>query len=310
MVAGYFFAGDSMNKNFKLISVLLSIIISIALVFTSAATVLLSATRDYYTSSMFDTQIENTDLATLKFIYNGEKITLEDYVKNYVNTNVDEIILDKAGQYYSDLWFPFADALTDYTVDKAFSSDYVNTLVKDEFKDIIDYFLYSNVDEAKERIKNKVSLEDNYQLNPENTGKYEEKIKAQVKLAVLQYVEEVTGITCDEIIVLFAEKTVSAFKMISIALGILLLVLNVKNIINVLLYSGVVLCGFGSEITYVRNSFEEHFTGMQDIITYELLKPVVDGYTQYAGNGITFGIICFILFAVLTVIICIKKKSK
>ena len=131
-----------MNKNFKLISVVLSVIISIALIFTSVAAIVLSTGREHLNSSKFDAQVENTDLASLTFIYNGKKITLEEYVKDYVNTNIDDIIIDKGGQYYSDLWFPFADALTDFTVDKVFSSEYVNQLVTDEFRKIVDYFLH------------------------------------------------------------------------------------------------------------------------------------------------------------------------
>ena len=141
-----------MNKNFKIISAVFSIIISLVLIFTSVSAILLSATREYFVSSKFNLQIQNTDLSSLTFIYNGKKITLENYVKDYVNTNIDDHILDKASPYYSDLWFPFADALTDYTVDKVFSSEYINRLVKDEFKEIINYFLHSSVDEAKQRI--------------------------------------------------------------------------------------------------------------------------------------------------------------
>lgn len=299
-----------MNKNFKLISVVLSVIISIVLVFTSVATILLSTAREYFVSSRFDTQIQNTDLSSLTFIYNGKKITLEDYVKDYVNTNIDNHVLDKASPYFSDLWFPFADALTDYTVDKVFSSEYINRLVKNEFKEIVNYFLHSSITEAKQRIKNDVSLDDNPRLNPENTSDYEEKISAQVKLAVLKYIEEETGTSCDKIIVLFAEETASTFKTISIILGIVLLILNVRNLINIFIYLGVVFCGCSGVITYIQNSFEAHFEGMKDLITYEFLKPVVDLYSQYAESGIIYGIICLVIFAVLTVVFRVLKKNK
>ena len=299
-----------MNKNFKLISVGLSVVISVILVFTSMTSILLSATREYFISSKFQTQIENTDLASLTFIHNGNKITLEEYVKDYVNTNIDKHVLDKAYPYYSDLWFPFADALTDYTVDKVFSSEYVNRLVKDEVKEIFDYFLHSSVVEAKQRIKDGVTLDEIPQLNPENASNYEEKISAQVKLAVLKSVEEETGTSCDKIIVLFAEKTASSFKIISVILGILLLLINVKNLINIFVYLGVVFCGCSGIITYIQNSFEAHFEGMKDLITYEFLKPVVEVYSQYADKGITYGIICVVIFVVLTVVFRAFKKNK
>ncbi len=299
-----------MNKNFKLISVGLSVVISVILVFTSMTAILLNATREHFISSEFQTQIENTDLASLTFNHNGNKITLEDYVKDYVNTNIDNHVLDKASPYYSDLWFPFADALTDFTVDKVFSSEYVNRLVKDEVKEIFDYFLYSSVVEAKQRIKAGVTLDENPQLNPENASNYEEKISAQVKLAVLKSIEEESGTSCDKFIVLFSEKTASTFKTISIILGILLLLLNIKNFLNVFIYLGAVFCGCGGIITYIQNSFETHFEGMKDLITYEFLKPVVVAYSQYADKGITYGIICFVVFVVLTVAFRVIKKTK
>lgn len=299
-----------MNKNFKIISVVLSAIISIALIFTSVSAILLSATREYFVSSKFNLQIQNTDLSSLTFIYNGRKITLENYVKEYVNTNIDDHILDKAAPYYSDLWFPFADALTDYTVDKVFSSEYINRLVKDEFKDIINYFLHSSVDEAKQRIKDGITLQLNPQLNPDNAKDYEEKISLQVKLAVLQSIEEETGTSCDKIIVIMSEKTASLFRTISIFLGMILFLLNIKNLLNIFIYLAIVFCGCGGVITYLQNSFEAHFEGMKDLITYEFLQPVVNEYTQYAKNGITYGIICIVIFVALTIALRVIKKNK
>ena len=299
-----------MNKNFKIISAVFSIIISLVLIFTSVSAILLSATREYFVSSKFNLQIQNTDLSSLTFIYNGKKITLENYVKDYVNTNIDDHILDKASPYYSDLWFPFADALTDYTVDKVFSSEYINRLVKDEFKEIINYFLHSSVDEAKQRIKDGITLDLNPQLNPDNAKDYEEKISLQVKLAVLQSIEEETGTSCDKIIVILSEKTASLFRTISIILGVILLLLNIKKLLNILIYLGIVFCGCGGVITYLQNSFEAHFEGMKDLITYEFLQPVVNEYTQYAENGITYGIICIVIFIVLTVAFRVIKKNK
>ena len=299
-----------MNKNFKIISVVFSIIISIVLIFTSVSAILLSATREYFVSSKFNLQIQNTDLSSLTFIYNGKKITLENYVKDYVNTNIDDHILDKASPYYSDLWFHFADDLTDYTVDKVFSSEYINRLVKDEFKEIINYFLHSSVDEAKQRIKDGITLDLNPQLNPDNAKDYEEKISLQVKLAVLQSIEEETGTSCDKIIVILSEKTASLFRTISIILGVILLLLNIKKLLNILIYLGIVFCGCGGVITYLQNSFEAHFEGMKDLITYEFMQPVVNEYTQYAENGITYGIICIVIFVALTVAFRVIKKNK
>ncbi len=299
-----------MKKNYKLISVLLSVVVSVVLVFSSVASVLLSTAREYFASSKFDVQVKNTDLSSLTFIYNGEKITLESYVKDYVNTNIDNHVLDKASAYFSDLWFPIADALTDFTVDKVFSSEYVNKLVKNEIKEIVDFFIKSSVVEAKQRIKEGMTLDENPLLNPENASGYEEKISAQVKLAVLKYVEEETGTTCDKIIVLFSEKTVSALRIVSVILAIILLLLNIANITNVFIYFGAVFGGCGGVLLLVQNGFEKHFEGMTDLITYEFLKPVIGGFKEYADKGIIYGVLCIVIFIVLTIILRVLKKNK
>ena len=303
------FMGDFMKKR-KIASAAISVVLAIIMSLAGAVYLVLIMTRDYYTSDMFDIQVENTDLSSLKFIYNSEKVTLEAFVKDYVNTNVDDFILDKAGQFYSELWFPFADKLTDYTIEKAFSSEYINNLVKGEFKGIVDYFLYSDVDKARKRLKNGTALEENYELNPDNTSDYEEKIKAQVKLAVLQYIEYETGTSCDKIIIILSESTASVFSTVTIILAAVILLLNIKSIVNIFAYLGAAFCGCSGVITYIRNAFDTHFDGMKDLITYELFEPVAETCSQYAEKTIIYGIISLVIFAALTTAHNLLKKKK
>jgi hypothetical protein len=190
------------KKTIKIISIILSVVLSVALSLSLVATTLISVGRDYFTSQEFDYMVDSTDLATMKFVYNGEKITLEKFVKKYVTEKIEDHIKNNPLSNYTDFLFPIFDSITDFTVDKALSSEFINTTVKGEVHSIIDYFLYSDVDEANERIKNGITLENNVALNPENATTYEDRIKAEVKLAVFKYIEEESGKSCDEIIVL------------------------------------------------------------------------------------------------------------
>ena len=56
------------------------------------------------------------------------------------------------------------------------------------------------------------------------------------KLEVLKFIEEESEKTCDEIIILLSEKTASTFKTISIILGIVLFLLNIKTLLNIFIY--------------------------------------------------------------------------
>ena len=133
-------------------------ILSIALALSLVTTTLIGVGRDYFTSEQFDSAIDNTDLATMKFVYNGEKITLEKFVKDYVTEKIEDYIKNNPLSNFTNLLFPLADSITDFAVDKALSSEFINTTVKTEVHSIIDYFLYSDAQEAKERIKNGVTL--------------------------------------------------------------------------------------------------------------------------------------------------------
>ena len=109
----------------SVISTVLSVILSFALGASLVSLTVLSQSRDYLTSDEFNSAIDNTDLATLKFIHNGEKITLEKYVKDYVAENIEEQIKDYPLSDFTNILTPFVDSVTDLAVDKVLSSDVV-----------------------------------------------------------------------------------------------------------------------------------------------------------------------------------------
>lgn len=298
------------RKILKVISAVLSVALSITLALCLVTTTLLSVGRDYLTSQEFNSMIDSTDLATMKFTYNGEKITLEKFVKDYVTEKIEDYIRNNPLSNYTNFLFPLFDSITDFTVDKALSSEYINTTVKGEVHSIIDYFLHSNVNEAKERIENGITLENNVALNPDNAPTYEERIKAEVKIAVFKYIEEETGKSCDEIIVLLSEKNISNLKTISLVLFALLLIVSIPTFPSTFLFLDFVFIGFKGQIYSCIVDFKEHFAGNEDLISYELIKPLTDAYTPYADRAYNIGMIFSALYVVSLIIMYVIKKKK
>ena len=99
-------------KIFKTFSIILSIVLSIALSLSIVTTTLISVGRDYFTSADFNSMIDSADLATMKFIYNSEKITLEKFVKDFVTEKIEK--LDKSK--LTNVTKNFEDILNDKSV--------------------------------------------------------------------------------------------------------------------------------------------------------------------------------------------------
>ena len=107
--------GDFMKKAkiIKIISVILSVVLSVALALSLASATLISVARDYFSSQEFDAMVYNTDLSTMKFIYNGEKMTLEKFVKDYVTEKIENHIQNNPLSNFTDFLFPIFDSITD-----------------------------------------------------------------------------------------------------------------------------------------------------------------------------------------------------
>ena len=294
----------------KIISIILSVVLSVALSFTLVTTTLISVGRDYFASQEFDYMVDNTDLATMKFVYNGEKITLEKFVKNYVTEKIENHIQNNPLSDYTDILFPIFDSITDFTVDKALSSEFIDTTVKTEVHSIIDYFLYSNVNEAKERIENGITLENNVSLNPENATTYEERIKAEVKLAVFKYIEEESGKSCDEIIVLLSEDNISKLKTISVILFALLLIVSIPTFPSSFIFVALSMIIYKFQITSYISNFKERFAGNEDLISYEFIKPLTDIYITYGDKAQTIGLVCIAIGVASIVAMYFIRKKK
>ncbi len=296
----------------KVVFAIISVALSISLAGVLLVTTLMYDARSYLTSQEFSNQIDNTDLSTLTFMRNGEKITLERFVKDYVAENIQHHIKNNAVSGYLSFLFPLADSITDYTVDKALSSEYVNSVVKTEVHEIVNYILYSDVEEAEQRIRLGIDIHTNPYLNPNNTQNFEERVSAEVKLAVFDYIEAESGYSIDEIIVALSEKTLESYKLkvVSLVLFLLLAVFNMASSVNLLVYfSGTALAYCGA-FAVIQNNFATHFAGNEDLISHQFIKPLMNLYVPYGEKALVIGIVAFVLFVVIKVVQTVIKKKK
>lgn len=299
------------EKPYKIISVVLSIIICICLAISLFCATTISAAKVYLTSDKFDAQIESMDLVSLKFIHNGEKITLDKYVKDYVSAEIDSYIKNNPLSDYTNFLYPFAGTITDHAVDRFLSSDYVNKVVKTQIHSIVDYFIVEgNVNEAKERIEKGITLETNPELNSDNASSYEEKVNIEVKKAVLQYIETESELTTDQIIILVSFETVDALSTISAVLAFLLVLINLPFAWRSLLYLGISANIYSFMLYVLEHKFSEKFREMNDLVSYQFLKPIMDEYLPYGEKASLYGVIGIVLFIVIIVVINIISKKK
>lgn len=306
-----------MNKTLSLIlhiiSAVLSVVLSVALLFSLLGATLIGVGRAYLTSDEFNAQIDNADLPTLTFTQNGEKITLGEYARSFAEEYVEKYIKENTQTpsfSFGDL-FSFEDfSITDYTVDKLLSSATIDMIIKNEIHSIIDYFLYGDVNEARLRLENGVTLENNPDLNPENAITFKDEMSIKIKLFVYEFIEDATGLSSDEIIILLSEETAIKLKNISLGLSIALIIVNIRNIFNALGYLGAVSLTYSGTITLVQNKFEEFHQGKQDLVSYEFLKPLLDTYTPYSQKALAYGLVLLGIFILAIIILLIIKKKK
>ncbi len=275
------------KKTVKLILNILKTVISIVLVLASTVSLLgatlISVARDYLQSEQFTEQIETTDLSTVKFMVDGEKITVLDFARE----KASDFLEDKMPSFY-----PFGN----YAVDAIVTSELVNATIKSEVYKLIDYFLNTKVEDAEYRIENNITLQDNEDFNIENAETAEEAISIYARLMVLQTIENTAGMSTDNFIILISEKTVSKLITLAVTLLVVLVVINITTIFNNLIYGGMVGLLYGIVIKVAQGKFDEWNAGLEDLVGYVFLKPLADQYSTNATIGIIVGVILVALF--------------
>lgn len=276
------------KKTVKLILKILKITISVVLCITATVSMLgatlVSVARDYLQSEQFTEQIETTDLSSVKFVVNNSKITVLDFVRA------------KASDYLENQmpssFFPFGN----YAVDKIVTPELVNSVIKTEVYNLLDYFLNTTVEEAEYRIESNITLQNNEEFNVENAQTVDEAISIYARGFVLQSIENVSGMQTDKLIILISEETVSKLITLAVVLMVVLVVINITTIFNLLFYGGFVGLLYGVVIKVAQSKFDQWNAGLEDLVGYVFLKPLADAYSGNATTGIIVGVVLIALF--------------
>lgn len=273
----------TVKRILNILKTAISIILAVASTVSLLGATLISVARDYLQSEQFTEQIETTDLSTVKFMINNEKVTVIDFAR----AKASDYLEDKMPSFY-----PFGN----YAVDAIVTQNLVNTVIKTEVYKLVDYFLNTSVEDAEYRIENNIMLQDNEEFNIENAETPEDAISIYARLMVLQTIENTAGMSTDNLIILISEKTVSKLITLAVVLLVILVVINITTIFNNLLYGGLVGLLYGIVIKVSQGKFDEWNKGLEDLVGYVFLKPLADAYSPNATTGIIVGVILVALF--------------
>lgn len=273
----------TVKRILNILKTVISIILAVASTVSLLGATLISVARDYLQSEQFTEQIETTDLSTVKFMIDGQKVTVLDFARDAASDYIE----DKMPSFY-----PFGN----YAIDAIVTPNLVNTVIKTEVYKLVDYFLNTKVEDAEYRIENNIMLQDNEEFNIENAKTTEDALSIYARLMVLQTIENTAGMSTDNFIILISEKTVSKLITLAVALLVVLVVINITTIFNNLLYGGMVGLLYGIVIKVSQGKFDEWNKGLEDLVGYVFLKPLADAYSPNATTGIIVGVILIALF--------------
>lgn len=276
-----------MNKKtvLNVLKTVISVILCVTAVGSALFATALKGVRAYFSSDEFYSQIEETDLETVTFTVNGQKVTVSEYVSDCA----EEYLKEKSSVFSKFL-------IVDAAIDRALSSEAVDKIVKEEALSCVDFFLNSDRDEAKERIEKGVKIEDNENLDPGKAKTPLEAVKIYVRAFVLANVEKNAGISCDEIIVLLSEKTATNLIILAVASALLLALINYRTVFNVLLYSGAGAFAYGAVIKIMQGKYNGMAEGNEDLIGLYILTPFTETFSSKAVWAFVIGAVLIALF--------------
>lgn len=291
-----------MNKKttstiFNIFKIVISLILAVCATVSMLGATLINVGRDYINSDEFKTQVNTTDLSTVKFVVGNEKTTVGDYLKDSAREYIES-----KNKYF----FSFAQT----AVDQILSSEFVNRVVKNEVLYLVDFFINSDPEEAQERLDNNVPVNTVLELDPKNAKSVEDAVRIYMRSFVVSSIENTAKMPSDKFIVFLSQDTVTKLIILSIVLLIALIAVNYKSILNVLVYGGFssLLCGI--IIKVAQNKFDEMNLGNEDLVGYVFLKPLADAYSTNATIGFVAGLILIGLFIASLFLLSPKPEEK
>lgn len=281
----------------NILKIVISIVLAVCATVSMLGATLINVGRNYINSDEFKTQVNTTDLSTVKFIVGNEKTTVGEYMKESAKDYIES-----KNKYF----FSFAQT----AVDQILSSEFVNNVVKTEVFYLVDFFINSDSEEAQNRLDNNVSVDTVLELDPKNAKSVEDAIRIYMRSFVVTNLEKTAKMPSDKFIVFLSQDTVTKLIVLSIVLLVALIAINYKSILNVLLYGGFssMLCGI--IIKVAQNKFDAMNLGNEDLVGYVFLKPLADAYSTNATIGFIAGLILIGLFIAALFLLSPKPTEK
>lgn len=299
----------------KTVKTIVSVLLCIVATVSMLGATLVNVARDYLNSDEFKEQVDEADLNNLKLQVNGQKITVNEYVrevaKKRIENELEKTMETENESFYSDAkdfvlqFVPGADRYAsealDKIVDDVLTSEALDRLIKSEVMNLVDYFVNSDADEARERLKNgeKSNYDDGLKVS-DGTTVEEQMInyyRLYTRSLVIDTIENASNMSADNFIVLLSEDTAVLCVVISVVALILLLLMNITTIFNCLLYGGFISFLYAVVIKLAQNKFDSMNEGLEDLVGYAFLKPLADCYSSNAVGGIIAGTVLIGLFA-------------
>ena len=285
---------NSKKTIWNVISAIISIILCVGIGLSLLMATLMREQREYLASEGLRNQIQSTELEEIKFIKNGEKMTLMDY------------LVDKVEDYVAQK-LPKLSKFSGYAVDKILSSERVTQSIRDHVIDLLDYVLYTDTQLAQQRVDNNVSIRENEDFMPEEAKNIDDYIDRVIKTVTLEVVEDISGMDIDQITVALSEDNAKKYEKIAIILFVVMILINVLRIENAFLFGGIALAVSGVGIKLVQSKYSSLVEGGEDLVTYIYLKPYMDSLTE---NAVKMLVIAMALVGVFLVLLLLRPRIK
>lgn len=288
---------DEKTKN-TLIKVglkVVSVILLLVFTFSCLGATAIIGVRHYFKDGEFETMVNELNLEEVKFTSNGETYSASDYIYKAV-TELMPAMFKGQNLVINSLFGKYVDT----AVKDIISSDVVDKAIKDTIMGCVDYYLESDYKEAKSRLK-----DGKYYIN--NTEKYadiktaEDAVKIYVRDFIITTVENTSGISSDQIIVLLSNNTKTKLIIGALVSAILLIICNLSTVFDLLMYFGISSFAFGVVVKTLYNKFETAQTD-KSLIGYQMLKPLVDSFKGNMTAGFVIGVILILAFIALFIL--------
>lgn len=295
--------GEKIKNNLilKILLKTVSVLLTLVFLLSTLGAVAITGVRHFFGDGEFETMVNETDLNEVKFTTGGKAYTASDYIYEAVTELMPSVV-----KSYSNLLSSIFGNTVNMAINELISSDTVNSIAKTTMLECVDYYLNSDANEAKERLKDETIVVDNAKIY-ENVKTVEQAVRVYVRSFIINTVENTSGISSDLIIVLLSKSTANLFVALAVISAILLVICNLGWIFDLLLHFGAASLAFGVVIKVLQGKFESS-QGDKTLIGYQILKPLVDSFSPNATAGIVCGIILIAVFFVL--LFLFKPKSQ